>query len=98
MRKPVPPRHLKELFRLLAAPASPQEAELLLKDLATPQELEAFAERWQLVKMLAKGTTQREVARKLGVSISKVTRGSKWLQYGSGGFMHFLRKLKIVRK
>ncbi|MFA5800515.1 MAG: Trp family transcriptional regulator [Candidatus Peribacteraceae bacterium] len=97
MRKPVPPRHLKELFQLLAAPASPQEAELLLKDLATPQELEAFAERWQLVKMLAKGITQREVARKLGVSISKVTRGSKWLQYGSGGFMHFLRKLKIMK-
>jgi Trp operon repressor len=98
MRKPVPARHLKELYQLLAAPKSPEEAELLLKDLATPQELEAFAERWQLVQMLAKGTTQREVARKLGVSISKVTRGSKWLQYGNGGFIHFLKKLKIAKR
>jgi Trp operon repressor len=98
MRKRVPDRHLKDLYRLLASIDTPGEAEQLLQDLATPQEVEAFAERWQLVQMLAKGATQREISGKLGVSISKVTRGSKWLQYGSGGFMHFLRKLRIMKK
>ena len=66
---------------------------MLLKDLLTPQEIDSIAERWELIQMLAEGTPQREVAEKLGISISKITRGSRMLQYGSGGFLYFLEKL-----
>lgn len=64
-----------------------------MKDLFTPQEIDALAERWQLIQLLAKGVPQREIAELLNVSISTVTRGSRALQYGSGGFLHFLKKL-----
>ncbi len=67
---------------------------MLLKDILTPQELESVAERWQLVQALAWGMPQREIAKKLDVSISKITRGSRMLQYGEGGFRHFLGKMK----
>jgi len=70
-----------------------KEAEILLKDILTPQELDSIAERWELIQMLAEGVSQREVADKLGISISKITRGSRMLQYGSGGFDYFLEKL-----
>lgn len=86
------PAH-KDLFRLFASIESPEEAKLLLEDILTPQELESIAERWQEIQLLAKGMTQRDVAKKLGVSISKVTRGSRMLQYGSGGFELFLARL-----
>ena len=62
MSHKIPDRHLKDLYRLLASIRTPAEAELLLDDLATPQELEAFAERWQLVKLLARGMTQRDIS------------------------------------
>lgn len=65
---------------------------MLLQDILTPAELEDIAERWQLVKELHKGTPQREIAAKLGVSITKITRGSRMLQDGSGGFAKFLKK------
>lgn len=91
---PVPERHYRELCELFSSIDTPKEADLLLKDLLTPQEMESLAERWQLVQLLAQGISQREIAEKLNVSISKVTRGSRVLQYGAGGFMHFLRKLK----
>ncbi len=91
---PVPERHYRELCELLASVDSSKEVDLLLKDLLTPQEMESLAERWQLIQLLAKGISQREIAEKLNVSISKVTRGSRVLQYGAGGFLHFLRKLK----
>jgi TrpR family transcriptional regulator, trp operon repressor len=84
----------RDLYRLFASIESPEEAKLLLEDILTPQELESVAERWQEIQLLAKGMTQRDVAKKLGVSISKVTRGSRMLQFGSGGFAHFLKKLK----
>jgi Trp operon repressor len=91
---PASPKSLKELYELFAAPDGPKESEMLLKDILTPQELETIAERWQLIQALASGMTQRDVAKKCDVSISKITRGAHELQYGSGGFRHFLKKLK----
>ena len=89
----LPPKHYKELYELIAALDNEQEAEALLKDLLTPQELDSVTERWQEVQLLAKGMPQRDIADKLGISISKVTRGSLALQYGTGGFLKMLKKL-----
>lgn len=87
--------HQQDLINLFASIESKEEAEMLLKDILTPQEREDIAERWQLIQALASGLTQREVAKKCKVSISKVTRGAHEMKYGSGGFGHFLRKIKI---
>ncbi len=89
----VPPKHYKELYELIAALDNEQEVEALLKDLLTPQELDSVTERWQEIQLLAKGMTQRDIAEKLGISISKITRGSRALQYGTGGFMKMLKKM-----
>ena len=67
---------------------------MLLEDILTPQELDAVAERWQLIRALHSGRPQRTIARELKLSISKITRGSRMLKYGSGGFRHFLQKLR----
>jgi len=87
------PKHLRDLYALFSHIKSEQEAEKLLNDILTPQELASVAERWQLVQELAKGTPQREIAKKLNISISKITRGSRMLQYGGGGFKLFLEKM-----
>jgi len=90
----VPPKHLSALYELFASVSSEKEAKLLLDDMLTPQELASLSERWQLIQELHKGTPQRDIAKKLGISISKITRGSRMLQFGSGGFAYFLKKLK----
>ncbi|HLD63577.1 MAG TPA: Trp family transcriptional regulator [Candidatus Peribacteraceae bacterium] len=74
-----------ELIKLLAKHRSAKQWQALLQDLFTPQERASLGERLQIVKLLAKGVPQRGIAKKLGVSISKVTRGSRVLQYGKGG-------------
>lgn len=86
------PRQRTQLYELIARVATPKEARILLEDLLTPQELDQLTERWQLVQLLAAGTPQREIAKQLGVSIATVTRGSRMLQHGSGGFAAFLKK------
>ncbi len=88
-----PPSRFRDLYELFSSVKSAKEAEALLKDILTPQELDSVAERWQLIKMLDEGVPQREIAKKLGISISKITRGSRMMQYGSGGFEMFLRKM-----
>lgn len=70
---------------------------MLLQDILTPREFLSVAERWQIVLSLAKKLPQREIAEELHVSISKITRGSRALKYGSGGFWYFLKKLRIRR-
>ncbi|MFH0851710.1 MAG: YerC/YecD family TrpR-related protein [Candidatus Peregrinibacteria bacterium] len=89
-----PRKHLQDLYQLFASVRSEGEAEKLLADILTPQELASVAERWQLVQELHKGTPQRTIAKKLKVSISKITRGSRMLQYGSGGFRMFLERMR----
>lgn len=82
----------KEIYQLFMAVETEEEARFLLKDLFTPAERDALALRWQVVKLLAAGKTQREVAKELGISISKVSHGAAWLR-DSKGFKHFLKKL-----
>ncbi len=94
---PTDKKPLRDLYKLFASIDDEKESEMLLKDILTPQERETIAERWQLIQALGTGMSQRDVAKKCGVSISKITRGSHELQYGSGGFGHFLKKLGKTR-
>ena len=87
-------QELSDLYKLFASVKSEKEAKLLLKDMLTPQELDSLSERWQLIQHLAAGESQRDIASELGISISKVSRGSRMLQYGAGGFQYFLEKLQ----
>jgi TrpR family trp operon transcriptional repressor len=92
---PLPKQHYIELCKLFAAIDTPQEADDLLQDMFTPQEVESLCERWQLIQQLASGKPQRDIAKDLNISISKITRGSRMLKYGKGGFRRFLKKLGV---
>ncbi|NOS67235.1 MAG: transcriptional regulator [Candidatus Peribacteraceae bacterium] len=93
----LPARHYRELFALIAAVGNEKDAALLMRDILTPQELDSVAERWQEIQMLASGLPQRTIAAKLGISISKITRGSHALKHGTGGFNRMLTKMKKVK-
>lgn len=56
--------------------------ENLLKGLLTPKEIEEFARRIRLVRLLKKGVGQHEIAKKLGIGVATVTRGSKEIKEG----------------
>ncbi len=73
---------LKELIEVFLTIKNREEMEDLLLGILTPKELEEIPTRLQIVKMLKKGTSQHEIAQKLGVGIATVTRGSKELQLG----------------
>lgn len=61
-----------------------------LRDLLTPAEYRDTALRWRIVKRLAQGVPQRDIAATLGVSLSKITRGSRELSDERGGFSRVL--------
>lgn len=61
--------------------------------LFTQAELKDFSNRWQLVKELNAGTTQREIARKYGMSLCNITRGSKEMKKEGSAFLKVLELL-----
>ena len=57
-----------------------------LEDLCTIQELEQMNQRLQAAKMLLDGFTYEEVTRKTKVSSATLSRISKCIRYGEGGY------------
>ena len=77
---------VRDLAVAIADIRSPGVALDFLTGILTPAELKRIALRWRLVKLLKSGAKQRAIAEELGVSLCKITRGSRELKYGPEGF------------
>jgi TrpR family transcriptional regulator, trp operon repressor len=75
-----------ELSRALSLAHDPELIGDFLACLLTPTELKEVSARWALVREIDAGTTQREIARKMGLSLCKITRGSKELKKENSPF------------
>ena len=77
---------MAELSRTLASVKDSALLEDFLKALLTPQEYNAVASRWALVRLLDQGMTQRKIAETLGLSLCKITRGSREMKKEESSF------------
>ena len=72
--------------------------ENFLRDLCTAEELDEISSRWDVVLLLAKGESYREIAKKTKVSTTTVTRIAQWLNGGEGGYKAVLSALLSENK
>lgn len=77
---------MDELSRTLATVNDSVLLRDFLKALLTPQEYNAVAARWALVRLLDQGMTQRKIAETLGLSLCKITRGSREMKKEESSF------------
>lgn len=75
-----------ELFEAIWSMKNRAELEDFLRDLCTLQELETFAHRWQVAKLVGQGLPYLEIAQRTGASTATVTRVANWLRHGEGGY------------
>ena len=78
--------NLSEMASALAGTTDTGFIEDLLRCLLTPAERADVAARWALVKALNQKIPQREIARDLGISLCKITRGSRELKRPGSAF------------
>ena len=71
---------LDELIDIFARTGNYEEMQKLFEELFTQREKYDFDLRWRLMKDLHQGKTQRDIANELGISLCKITRGSKILK------------------
>ena len=81
---------IKELCHLIMQSSDENFLYDFLRCLFTKPELKDIENRWLLVKEIDKGTTQREIAKKFGMSLCKITRGSKELSKPDSAFRKML--------
>jgi TrpR family transcriptional regulator, trp operon repressor len=81
--------NIAEMSRALST-SDPQLIEEFLYSLFTSSEADEIAKRWALVKQIARGRPQREIAKDLGLSLCKITRGSRELKKEASAFKRML--------
>ena len=67
----------QELLKVILSIKNLDELDSFFNDIFTPAELDDISMRWKLLNDLHKGVTQRKIAEKYGISLCKITRGSK---------------------
>ncbi len=89
--------NIAEISRALSG-ADPRLIESFLYSLLTPAEADEMAKRWALVKELSDGTPQRRIAENLGLSLCKITRGSRELKKQDSAFRSMLDRIATEQK
>lgn len=82
------------LAQALAGLKNTDQVYAFLVDLCTPAELEAMADRWQVVEPLTKATPYRQIHDETGVSVTTIGRVARCLELGSGGYLIALKNCK----
>lgn len=84
----------RSLIEALAALRSAEEIRAFLRDLCTPAELQAMADRWAAVEGLQRGLPYREIHRLTGVSVTTIGRVARYLASGNGGYALAARRIE----
>ena len=63
------------------------ECRAFLRDLCTPAELQALADRWAVVRDLQRGLPYRKIHGHTGVSVTTIGRVARYLAQGNGGYV-----------
>ena len=85
------------LLEALCSLGSADEARAFLSDLCTPREIEDLSQRLEVATMLAAGSSYLGVSRVTGASSTTVSRVSKCLNRGTGGYRMVLSRLDARR-
>ncbi len=90
--------NIAALCEALNALESAEEAEAFLRDLATPAEIKAFAERWRIALLLDAGAlSYREIAAETGASTTTVARVARFLkEEPHQGYRRLIDRMKSV--
>ena len=72
---------------------SVEECRAFLRDLCTPAELQAMADRWAVVRDLERGLPYRDIHDHTGVSVTTIGRVARYLAQGNGGYGIASRRL-----
>lgn len=86
-------KNIKAIAQVLSKIDDQKLIEEFLSSILTKKELEDLSSRWELVKLLDKGISQRKIAKDLHLSLCKITRGSKELKKENSALKRIIKEV-----
>ena len=84
---------MDRLFQSIANLETAEECRAYFQDLCTVKELQDMAQRLDTAILLSRGYSYKKIMENVAVSTATIGRGSKCLNYGSGGYRTAIGKL-----
>ena len=81
-----------EVAMILAGEQDHNTIARFFKEILTDKESESIASRWELMKRLVIGHSQRKIAADLGLSLCKITRGSKLVKMADSAALELIKR------
>jgi len=88
----------KDLYACLSEITSPDVMKNLLQDLCTYTEVEQMAQRLMCAKLLLKGYTYNQIIEATDISSATLSRVSRCIQHGSGGYADAIGNAEKTKK
>lgn len=82
---------LSELYGTLASLQTADDVKTLFEDLCTYKEIEQMAQRITAARLLLEGNTYARVIERTDISSATLSRVSRCIQHGSGGYKKFIK-------
>jgi len=85
-----------DLFEAILLLDNLEECYRFFEDICTVKEVQAIAQRLQVVKLLVKNKTYHEIENETGASTATISRINRSLNYGADGYKLVLEKLNLI--
>ncbi len=83
---------VEQVYEMLAELSTPAEIKAFMEDLCTLREIEQIAQRMECAQYLLRGDTYLEIIARTDISSTTLSRISRCIQHGSGGYAELLVK------
>lgn len=81
-------------YKAILSLKTEEECAAFFNDVCTIQELEALAQRLEVAFRLKDGESYIDINKNTGASTATISRVSKYLNYGAGGYETIIERLK----
>ena len=83
-----------KLYKAVLTLKTEEECAAFFNDICTIQEVEALAQRMDVAIRLNNGESYIDVNKNTGASTATISRVSKYLNYGAGGYETVIERMK----
>ena len=87
-----------ELCEAILSLKNREECYAFLEDICTTKELLEMSQRLSVAKLLSRGMSYSQISQKTGVSTATISRISRCIEYGSGGYKMIIERLQEGEK
>ena len=87
-------KSLDRLFEAVLRLESVEECYNFFEDVCTINEVQDMAQRFDVAVLLDEGRNYQSISREVNVSTATISRVSRCLNYGSGGYRSALEKMR----